>query len=354
MKFMETIEKGVSKTLDSLYAKNKKLTYSNRIRLVLRSEYETLNNAYIELGKYYYENLREQADSDNKRLCEVIDGCIERIEKAKDDYYRNMAEQDKILSSADEKDDCDGSKCEDVLSAADSDDFDKEFSVDAETESGASAAVNENEEAEDAEEAAESSEEPEEVEEISDNTDITEEAEELSEAAEEPEETEEIDENTDVAEESEEITLNADISDAEDSSAPDITDIAHADDLPIADSFDNLTDTASIVDIKSENDEQDKIDLEGSASDEIIADAYLQAHNAADSEATEDCSESDFEPEESENAASEEADSSDAEDDRKTQNFKSFINWDRLKDEISDDLDYICNNKDSDNSDETK
>lgn len=351
MKFMETIEKGVSKTLDSLYAKNKKLTYSNRIRLVLRSEYETLNNAYIELGKYYYENLREQADSDNKRLCEVIDGCIERIEKAKDDYYRNMAEQDKILSSADEKDDCDGSKCEDVLSAADSDDFDKEFSVDAETENDASAAVSESEESE---EAAESLEEPEEVEEISDNTDITEEAEEPCEAAEEPEETEETDENTDDAEEGEEVTLNDDVSDAEDSSAPDITDIAHADDLPIADSFDNLTDTASIVDIKNENDEQDKIDLEGSASDEIIADAYLQAHNAADSEATEDCSESDSEPEESENAASEETDSSDVEDDRKTKNFKSFINWDRLKDEISDDLDYICNNKDSDNSDETK
>ena len=91
MKFMEIIQKNLSKTVDTIQAKNKKITYSNRVRLLLRNEYETLNQSYVALGKYYYDNLRADAKGENANLCNVIDGCKERITKIKSDYEKSFA-----------------------------------------------------------------------------------------------------------------------------------------------------------------------------------------------------------------------------------------------------------------------
>ncbi|MGN0518762.1 MAG: hypothetical protein ACI4II_08585 [Acutalibacteraceae bacterium] len=91
MKFVEIIEKNISKTINSIAAKNRKLAFLNRIRLSLRTEYETLNDAYVKLGKYYYKNLRYNDNENNKALCNVIDGCVANIERLKDEYYGTMS-----------------------------------------------------------------------------------------------------------------------------------------------------------------------------------------------------------------------------------------------------------------------
>lgn len=311
MKFMEAIEKNVSKTLNSLYAKNKKLTYSNRIRLVLRHEYETLNHAYIELGKYYYENLRNNADSDNERLCDVIDGCLERIEKAKSDYYRNTAEQDKAVSCDEESTDDKPDMLDEEYKVIDSDELDDGFLIDESTEDASEIdeqiSANENE--------SNLDEMEESYEETTTNTD-------------ENENTEEI-----AIEEVESDTAEKAVDDDE-NDIPDIIDIATADDLQISDYFENTTETTSFVNIKNEADEQDEIDVNGTASDEIIADAYLQAHNAGEN-----------------NSNEKEDDDNNVKGNHKAKGFKLSGNWDRLKSEVADDVNYICNSKDSEETD---
>lgn len=312
MKFMEALEKSVSKTLDSLCAKNKKLTYSNRIRLVLRHEYETLNHAYIELGKYYYENLRDNADSDNERLCDVIDGCLERIEKTKSDYYRNIAEQEEAVSCEEECTECEPDMPDGEYRVIDSNELDKDFSVDEETEDipdiDKQIPADENE--------TYCNEETEYTEDNTDNAEVTEET-----AAEEVQ--------ADTGEKAFESS---------ESDVPDIIEMATEEDLQISDCFENTTETASFVDIKHEADEQNKIDVSsGTPSDEIIADAYLQAHNAGESS----CSEINDEADEK----------SSVKGNHKVKGFKLSGNWDRIKNEMADDVSYICNGNDTEETD---
>lgn len=272
MKFVEIIEKNISKTINSIAAKNRKLAFLNRIRLSLRTEYETLNDAYVKLGKYYYKNLRYNDNENNKELCNVIDGCVANIERLKDEYYGAMSAEDsdptddeldvEIFEIPNDEDESAFIKeIESVLEdetikpidgeAADDDteeNFD-EVADDEDEESSDEAAPDEDEESSD--EVADSEDE-----EKSNNSDDESNSEETKQAP-------------------NDANYEDDQKDSADDIATSIKDISDADDFVISNSFDNLGDNVSILDIKKD-DEDRNIHIPSDSPEDIIAIAYSQ------------------------------------------------------------------------------
>ncbi len=70
----------------SLMEKSRMRANANRIKQVIKGDTELRNQAYIELGRYFYENLREQAGDEQEALCVVIDKTSARISKASKKY----------------------------------------------------------------------------------------------------------------------------------------------------------------------------------------------------------------------------------------------------------------------------
>lgn len=62
--------------------KNKIKAQSNRVKQIIKGDCETRDEAYRELGVFFYENLRENMSEENKELCDIIDKMNARIEKA--------------------------------------------------------------------------------------------------------------------------------------------------------------------------------------------------------------------------------------------------------------------------------
>lgn len=71
-----------------------------RIKQLIKNERELQNQAYIELGRYYYENMRDKSDEEREDLCTVIDTTTDRIEKASVKFVEVMNQyNDTKLSS---------------------------------------------------------------------------------------------------------------------------------------------------------------------------------------------------------------------------------------------------------------
>lgn len=85
MNFLDNIGTGISQAIDAVVEKNRYLAYTNRLKYVIRSETETLNRAYIALGKHFYKNLKGDPESaEVQRLCNVIEVAQIRLKKAQD------------------------------------------------------------------------------------------------------------------------------------------------------------------------------------------------------------------------------------------------------------------------------
>lgn len=74
-----------------LLEKNRLRANANRIRQVIKSDTELRNQAYIELGRYLYENCRDGLDDDLEQICVVVDKTSRRIEKATSKYIELVA-----------------------------------------------------------------------------------------------------------------------------------------------------------------------------------------------------------------------------------------------------------------------
>ena len=70
----------------SLMEKSRMRANASRIKQVIKGDTEMRNQAYIELGRYFYEYLREQANEEQEALCVVIDKTSARISKASKKY----------------------------------------------------------------------------------------------------------------------------------------------------------------------------------------------------------------------------------------------------------------------------
>ncbi len=76
----------------TLIEKNRMRANANRIKQVIKGDTELRNQAYIELGRYFYENLREDADSEQEALCVVVDKTTARITKASKKYVELISD----------------------------------------------------------------------------------------------------------------------------------------------------------------------------------------------------------------------------------------------------------------------
>lgn len=85
MNILDTIGTGISQAIDTVVEKNRYIAYTNRLKFVIKSETETLNRAYIALGKHFYKDLKGDPESaEVQRLCKVIAVAQERLKKAQD------------------------------------------------------------------------------------------------------------------------------------------------------------------------------------------------------------------------------------------------------------------------------
>lgn len=106
MKFLESLGNSIAKCLDAVTERNHRASLINRLRIVIKNERETTARAYVALGKYYYDHLRDRDNEETERLCRDVDESTARMRRAFD-------KMNEIAESAHRA--CDG--CEDDCSA---------------------------------------------------------------------------------------------------------------------------------------------------------------------------------------------------------------------------------------------
>lgn len=84
----------ISSVAQTIVEKNKTNAKLNRLRLVMKSESELMNRAYIALGKAVYDSKKKGTaldDAECEKLLKVIDGSKTKIAKARE-CYRNIVD----------------------------------------------------------------------------------------------------------------------------------------------------------------------------------------------------------------------------------------------------------------------
>ena len=102
---LEFIGETVSEIASSVAEKNRLRVQLNHLKSLIKTDSATRDQAYIELGRYFYENLREGTTPENEAICAVIDAANERISKASLRYVEllNIQNDTKIRSENAEK-----------------------------------------------------------------------------------------------------------------------------------------------------------------------------------------------------------------------------------------------------------
>lgn len=99
------VSETVSEIAASVAEKNRLRVQLNHIKGLIKADSATRDQAYIELGRYFYENLREGTSPENEAICAVIDAASDRISKASIKYIEllNIQNDTKIRSENAEK-----------------------------------------------------------------------------------------------------------------------------------------------------------------------------------------------------------------------------------------------------------
>lgn len=95
MGFYGTIKKTLTDTVDAVVDKTTTQAQKSRLRLIMRNEAKLANDAYIELGKYFYNNLRNDASAELEDVCKRIDISRERMSRAQQ-RYRDVIQEELI------------------------------------------------------------------------------------------------------------------------------------------------------------------------------------------------------------------------------------------------------------------
>lgn len=95
----------ISEIAASVAEKNRLRIQLNHLKTLIKADSATRDQAYIELGRFFYENLREGTSAENEALCAVIDSANDRISKASIKYVEllNLQNETKIRSENAEK-----------------------------------------------------------------------------------------------------------------------------------------------------------------------------------------------------------------------------------------------------------
>ena len=109
MAFLDSVKSGFSTAVDTvsgitqtLVEKNRVNAQLNRLRTIMKNECETINRAYITLGKKYYENKmnnKTEACDNEEELFKIIENSKEQIRKARE-RYRKIVEMQTIESES--------------------------------------------------------------------------------------------------------------------------------------------------------------------------------------------------------------------------------------------------------------
>lgn len=112
MSFCENIKNGaefvgdtIAEIANSIAEKNRLRLQLNHIKALIKTDTATRDQAYIELGRFFYENLRADASPENEAICAVIDASSDRISAASVKYMEllNIQNETKIRSENAEK-----------------------------------------------------------------------------------------------------------------------------------------------------------------------------------------------------------------------------------------------------------
>lgn len=86
----------VSELTSSIVEKNRLRARINRLKQIIKGDSHLRDDAFIALGRYYYDNMRDSANEENEELCKTIDKTTLRIEKASLKCVELLNEQNEI------------------------------------------------------------------------------------------------------------------------------------------------------------------------------------------------------------------------------------------------------------------
>lgn len=82
MDFWKNAADSVMKAVDFVVDKNRRAAMMNRLKIVIKSEKEAQNHAYAQLGKYYYQQMRDPENGDTEPFCLAVDTAESRLKRA--------------------------------------------------------------------------------------------------------------------------------------------------------------------------------------------------------------------------------------------------------------------------------
>ncbi|MCI1965571.1 MAG: hypothetical protein LKJ17_05495 [Oscillospiraceae bacterium] len=82
MEVFKNVADSVTKAVNFVVDKNRRAAMINRLKIVIRNEKEVEASSYIELGKYYYENMRDASNERTETLCVAVDNADRRLKRA--------------------------------------------------------------------------------------------------------------------------------------------------------------------------------------------------------------------------------------------------------------------------------
>ena len=102
---MDLVGNTINDVATVINEKNKLRAQCVRIKDIIKHDAESRDKAYIELGRYYYQNLRDKEHEQTEKYCQTVDRMNDRIEKASFKYMelQDMQNNLKIQSENAEK-----------------------------------------------------------------------------------------------------------------------------------------------------------------------------------------------------------------------------------------------------------
>lgn len=107
MDFVNTLKGTVFSVVDTVSTvaqnyveRNRTKAKLNRLRMVMKSESELMNRAYIALGKDYYDILKNgkgEPDERQQKLVQVIDNSKAKLARARDCYRKILENENEFL-----------------------------------------------------------------------------------------------------------------------------------------------------------------------------------------------------------------------------------------------------------------
>lgn len=82
MSLFYNLREGVFGAINYVVDKNRKISLINRVKSIIRTEEDHANQAYIELGKYYFHKLRDPQNAETEFFCQEVDYANRRISRA--------------------------------------------------------------------------------------------------------------------------------------------------------------------------------------------------------------------------------------------------------------------------------